>query len=250
MRLIAAALALALGTPGPAGAQASVNRATDAAITAPTAAALARAVAPSELMVPLEVDVGRQAILSLASLDDDAKALEAEYPGIWQAVWNRIEPEVRRYVEADYPKFWSRLEALYSSRLTESEAQALLAFYRSPTGQKMLRTMLAGQDSASFIAGVVSSENGTVSAEQLRSATQASRLKAVQSIGPADDEQLNALMNAISLDKFRAVGADTQRVTLEWVNEEDPAFDANLEKLMKAALEAHMAKGSPEKSSR
>ena len=249
MRLIAAALALALGVPAPAAAQAPANRSA-AAIAAPTAAALARAVAPAELMVPLEVDIGRQAILSLSSLDDDGKALEAEYPGIWQAVWNAIEPEVRRYVEADHPKFWTKLEGLYSSRLTEREGQGLLAFYRSPTGQKLLRTMLAGLDSPSLIAGVAGSDNGNLTAEQLKAATDAARLKVLQSMGPADEEQLNALMNVITLDKFRSVGADTQRLTLDWVNSEDPAFDAKLEKLMKAALEAHMSKGSPEKSSR
>ena len=243
-QLFAVGIAFAVGFATPAAGQGAASLPPEIAVAAPTSAALARTLAPAELMIPLEIDVGRKALLALPSMNEDAKTLETEYPGIWEAVWKAIEPQIRQYVEEDFPRFWSKLENLYSSRLTEREAQAILFFYRSPTGQKMLRTMLTGVDPAPLIAGIANSEDSTISAEQMRSATDTARLRVLQSLGPADQEQLKALMGSISLDKFRSIGAETQRLTLEWVNEDDPAFDAKVDPLVEAAMEKYIAERS------
>ena len=234
-------VALAAPLPGPTAAQAAASTTVEAPATAATAAALARTVAPAELMISLEVEVARKAILSLPTLDADAKALEVKYPGIWQAVWNAVEPKMRQSVETDFPSFWSRLEEIYLSRLTENEAQGILAFYRSSTGQKMLRATLTGFDAAPLIADLVKSEDSTITAEQMESAARRARLKGLQTIGPADEEQFTRLTKSVSLDKFRAIGAETQKLTAEWVNKDDPEGEAELQTLMEAAMEEHMS---------
>src|SRR5262245_24899214 len=107
--MIALLIALAAPAPAPVAAPPQVQSARAASITKATAAALARTVAPGDLMIPFELDQARKAILGLPEMDEGAKQLETDYPGLWAAVWAAMEPEMRRWVEADYPGFWGEL---------------------------------------------------------------------------------------------------------------------------------------------
>ena len=206
-----------------------------------TAAALARTVAPADITIALEVEQARKAILALPTIDEDAKQLESEFPGIYAAMWAAIEPEVRRSTEADYPDYWAALERMYLARLTEQEAQAVLAFFRSPTGQKLLRGMYGAMDAGSMMAEMVKSDSSTIDAKQMQSAVDAAKAKAVEQLGPEDQASLLTLVGSIDLEKFRALGAETQRITLEWVNKEDPEGEERLGKMMQDAMENYMA---------
>jgi hypothetical protein len=221
-----------------------------AAVSRTTAATLARTVAPADVMIPFEIDQARKGILGLPQMDEEAKQLESDYPGIWSAVWTAIEPEMRRWVEADYPAFWAALEQLYAARLTEQEAQALLTFYRSPTGQKLLRGMVQNFDASPILKDVLASPSSTVSAEQMSRVTNAAKSKAVATIGPEDTGEVMILMHYIDLEKFQSLGAETQKVTLDWVNKADPEGDKRLEELMRGAMERYMAAHLPAKKSK
>lgn len=216
------------------------------AVSQSTAATLARTVAPADLMIPMEVEQARKAVLALPTVDEDAKQLEQEYPGLYAAVWVAAEPEMRRSTEAEFPQFWAALEQLYLSRLTEREAQAVLAFFRSPTGQKLLRNMLGSFDVTPLI-GDMAKSKFKIDEQQMRSITDAAKAKAVQQIGPEDEASLLQLMASIDLEKFRAIGAETQKITLEWVNKEDPEGGEKLTKIMQAAMEEYMAAHPPKK---
>lgn len=246
MILFALVAALVAAAPAAAASAATLLAQSERSASASkgTAAALAQTVAPADLMIPLEMDVAKKAILAFPTLDADAKQLESQYPGIWSAVWIAIEPEVRRYVESDYPKFWSALEQLYLSRLSEAEAQALLAFYRTSTGQKLLRGLIQNLDAAPAVAEMVESRSGSVSAEQMTAITDRAKLRAVKEIGPEDESNLMTLVKTIDLVKFRSLGAETQKLTLDWVNAEDPEADAQIQSLMEAAMERYIAQTS------
>ena len=210
-----------------------------------TAAALARVVAPIELMLPAEVEQSRKAILALPTLDEDAKGLEAEYPGIYAALWAEIEPVMRRDAEAGFPSYWAALERLYLSRLTENEAQAVMRFFQSETGQKLIRTMYGGLDATPMVADMVKSDNYTIDEKQLKAMTDSAKAKAVKEIGPEDHGDLWILMASIKLDKFQALGAETQKLTLDWVNREDSEGDARLGKVMEEIMKRYMAAHPP-----
>lgn len=239
--LIAALVALA-ATGQPAQAVPPTAAPAAAPVRSETASALARTIAPADLMIPREMDVARKAILTLPTLDSDAKQLEQDYPGIWAAVWTASEPEMLRSVTADFPKFWGSLEQLYRSRLAESEAQAILTFYRSDTGQRLLRGMVDNFDATPLIADAAKSPTSTVSAEQMKVASEAAKAAALKRLQPGDTLEFLALMHFVELDKFKAIGAETQKLTLEWVNREDPEGDEKLQKIMQAAMKDYIAK--------
>lgn len=242
MPTIALAAALALAAPASPAAPAPYTPAqASVAVSKATAATLARTVAPADITIALEVDHARKAILALPTIDDDARQLEAEFPGIYAAMWAAIEPEVRRSTEADYPSYWAALENMYLARLSEQEAQAVLAFFRSATGQKLLRGMYGAMDTGPMLAEMVKTDSATIDAKQMQSAVDAAKAKAVGQLGPEDEASLLTLVASMDLGKFRALGAETQKITLDWVNKEDREGEEKLGKLMQDAMEQYMA---------
>lgn len=237
--LLAASSNPAMAAQVPAALQSPVSPAESKASRV-TAAALAQTIAPMNVMLPLEIEQARKMILALPTLDEDAKQLEEEYPGLYAAVWTAVEPEMRRQTEADYPSFWTMLEDLYIRRLTEQEAQAVLAFFKSPTGQKLTRSMYGSVDATPWLAEMVKSDSSTVSEAQMQKVIDAAKAKAVQQIGPEDEANLTALAAKISLEDFRSLGAETQKLTLDWVNREDPEGEEKIAKIMEAAMERYM----------
>jgi hypothetical protein len=212
-----------------------------AAVSAETAAALARTVAPADVMIPMEVEQARRAILAMPTVDEEARLTEQEYPGIFDAVWKAMEPEMLRSATAELPGFIAALEQLYRARLTEREAQGLIAFYRSATGQKLLRATYASFDGTAILAEMTKSDSPTIDAKQLQAVTDAAKAKAVQQMGPEDDGALLALAASINLKKAQDLGSETQRISLEWVNKEDPEGDERIAKIMEAATEKYVA---------
>jgi hypothetical protein len=242
MPTIALAAALALAAPAsPAAPAPNTPARASVAVSKATAATLARTVAPADITIALEVDHARKAILALPTIDEDARQLEAEFPGIYAAMWAAIEPEVRRSTEADYPSYWAALENMYLARLSEQEAQAVLAFFRSATGQKLLRGMYGAMDTGPMLAEMVKTDSATIDAKQMQSAVDAAKAKAVGQLGPEDEASLLTLVGAMDLGKFRALGAETQKITLDWVNKEDPEGEEKLGKLMQDAMAKYMA---------
>jgi hypothetical protein len=240
--LVAAGLAAVQSPASPGSSQLQKSAPQSAApVSDQTAKALARTVAPADLLLPVEIEQARKALLSLPTLDPDAKELESEYPGIWAAVWTASEPELRRSVEAGYPKLWSSLEQLYRARLTEDEADAILTFYRSDTGQRMLQGMVESLDGASVFAEVVKSPDSPMTPEQMRTMTEAAGAGAAKRLKSGDSVQFLQLMHYVDLDKFKLLGAETQKVTLDWVNAEDPEGDARLQAIMEEAMQDYMA---------
>jgi hypothetical protein len=242
MPTIALAAALALAAPAsPAAPAPNTPARASVAVSKATAATLARTVAPADITIALEVDHARKAILALPTIDEDARQLEAEFPGIYAAMWAAIEPEVRRSTEADYPSYWAALENMYLARLSEQEAQAVLAFFRSATGQKLLRGMYGAMDTGPMLAEMVKTDSATIDAKQMQSAVDAAKAKAVGQLGPEDEASLLTLVASMDLGKFRALGAETQKITLDWVNKEDPEGEEKLGKLMQDAMAKYMA---------
>ena len=210
------------------------------AVSRSTAAALAKAVAPMDILIPAELEQARKAILALPTLDEDAKQLEQEFPGIYAAIWAASEAEMKRQTEAGYPGFLAMLEQLYLARLTEREAQGVLTFFQSPTGQKLLRNVYGSFDAAPLVAEMAKSGSSIIDARQMQAATDAVKAKVVRQMGPEDEDSLLALSKAMELKKFREISAETQKISLEWVNRADPEGEERLGKIMEQATERYI----------
>ena len=189
----------------------------------------------------------REAFFAILKEDPDSKALESEYPGIYQDVWKAMEPVILKSVDDDMPKLWNRLARLYTERLTPAEIAGLRRFYATPTGQRMVRTMDEEADLAPMVEAITKSPDAPITTEVMRKSLAPARAAVVRQITPQDEAALTGLQKSISLPKLYALGAQVQRVTLEWMNEPDPEFDARLDALIEKRMERFMAEADAKK---
>jgi hypothetical protein len=213
----------------------------------PEALELAKLVEPAGESTTLALNAAKTGFFQVLKGSPDSAAMEAEYPGIYQAVWEAMEPLMRETLTADTPKLWTKLARLYTQRLTPSEIAGLRRFYSTPVGQKMIRAMSQQADLAPIIESASKSTNYTVSAEAFDK-TRASGIEAaVDTITPADHAALEDLAQSIPLPKLTALGPDVQRITLAWMNEPDPDLDARIEKVVEERMIRFMAEADKKK---
>jgi hypothetical protein len=235
--LTAAAMATAAAYAPAAGAQAPV--AASAPQTDSPALLLARLVVPLEAFIAAELELARAGILKLPELDKDAEALEKEYPGVHAAMWTAMEPEMRVYLNADVPNLWKSLVGVYEEMLSPREIRALRDFYATPTGQRMIHNNGAKSDPTALLQAAIAGTGLTP--EAFNKSNAEARAAFAKTVSEADRPALDQLGAAVPPPKLHAVGQQVMRVTLAWINKEDPAFDARLEGKIGPMIEKFMA---------
>lgn len=218
-----------------------VQQAPSAAVQQDKAAALAELVAGTEVTLSLELGFAKQAFDAVMATDADLKTMIDENPGLQAAVWAAVEPEIRRSSIEGNPAFLARIAALYRSRLTATELDAVYAFFEGPTGQKLVKAMYGGINPQPVIAEAMAG-SGDISGSAIVEAADAGRTKALSTIGPEDEPALATLTRAVSTQKLQALGAEVQKLTLDYVNEDDPVLDAKIEAVIEAAFRDYFAK--------
>lgn len=207
----------------------------------PAAMRLARLVQPEDQGNAVVIAAAREGFIKALAEDPGNAALEAQYPGIQQAVWAAMEPLLRESIPADIPKLWVRLARVYTERLTPPEIEGLHRFYSTPAGQKVIRAMNEEADLAPIIASAAKSPDSTVSAEALAQAQAPARAAAARAIADGDEAVVAELAKVVPLPKLLALGVEVQRVTLEWMNEPDPEFDARLTAAIEETMTRYIA---------
>ena len=207
---------------------------------------LARLLAPRDTMIPLNMKWAEKSIEDLPKLDAEAGEFEREYPGVHQAMWLAAKDELRAQLESGLPDLWTRLEQLYLAEMTEPEIRALIAFYKTPTGKRLIEGMYGNSDLQPVIESMATSEDGSISEQSVRAATEEAKRKTVTAAN-IDPKDIMPLVGAMPLAKMRAVGEKVQQVTLEWVNKEDPEQQERINKLMLEAAERFTESKAPAK---
>lgn len=203
---------------------------------------LARLVRPLD-SAEIEVRNAKVAFYAEGREDQDLKALEADYPGILDAMWEACEPILRRYSEQEDPALIARLSDLYVARLTRSEIDALIRFYSTPTGEKLVRTMYESADYRPILRA--SLDDRATTAEDIGEVQKNARGAVLKSVTEADHAALEDLGRSISLTKANALGAEVRQLMASWMNEPDSEMDAAIEAALLPAMEDYMAKATP-----
>jgi len=200
---------------------------------------LAKLTAPLELLVEGQMRVFHQALLAGFRSEPDAVKLEADYPGIADAIWIAVAPEVERSWRADIPAYWNRVANAYAVRLNAREIEALHNFYSSPVGQEAVRGMYRNFDATPVIDEMISSDVAQISSGQFRAAARNAAEKTVETMAAEDLRAAEVLLRVIPREKIQSVKTEMQRLALEESNRVDPDFDLRIEVIMKEAIERY-----------
>ena len=241
MRLRHLFLAIILSATWPDPALAQAEAASQAQPGAEAAFKLATLVVPDDL-ADIEVRRAREAIYAGFRADEGLVELENEYPGLHDAMWHAVEPILRDYSAKSGPGLVARLRDLYAARLSREEIDAFIAFYSTPTGKRLIRTVYENADYAPFVEAGLADRATT--AEDIGRVQQSARAAVAESLTEADRAALEELVRSISLTKANALSAEIRQITADWLNEPDPEMDALIEEAVVSAAERHMAKVS------
>lgn len=206
------------------------------------AVALAELVSPHDLFVSQVVRGGREAFLALGSGDSELAALERLHPGLIDAVWTAVAPEFTSYGEKLLPAHRAGLAGLYRARLTPAEVAAVHIFFSSDTGKKLVRQMYTANVQP-VIDELIAAPGEDVSAGSYDRVQRSIIDQATRSLSKADATALEQLTRTVCLSKMGELGAEVERVSLELINQRDPAFEARIGKIAAAAMNRFVSKG-------
>ncbi|MGH6705192.1 MAG: DUF2059 domain-containing protein [Sphingomicrobium sp.] len=178
---------------------------------------------PKELMLHAVLTGWEKGV---AEQDEDYQAdLEAIQPGLGAKLAERGKAELVTLVAEQIPQMHERLAALFAGNCTEEELKSLIAFYSSPAGAKMIRS-------------ITMSDSGeeAFDDEQLTTAeaTSANRKAAKEAVKLLDgDEWLAAVKFSVSPGGrvVKALGPQVQAISAEWMTRLMADFGKRIESI-------------------
>jgi len=101
------------------------------------APALARLIYPEALNGAITTYTIANIVTPTYHADPSLQALEADHPGIIDAMVAAMRPEFERARRDALPRLWAATSAVYAADLTPDELRRAMAFYTSPVGQRL-----------------------------------------------------------------------------------------------------------------
>lgn len=176
--------------------------------------------------------------------DPNIAALEKERPGVVKAMIAAMEPVILRHMKIELPRLWERVTPIYAT-LGESDLREAMAFYRSPTGARVIDIMMAEVDYAPLFRGMAESGDYEVRSEDVNATLMTGASKVSAGLTPEQRAATVAFGASPAGRRIIALTPQVNAAMLTWTNEPSPALDAELEKVAVAALTDFMARPKP-----
>lgn len=117
------------------------------------------------------------------------RALEFQFPGITAVAIKAEEEVVVPGTIALLPGIHAALANVICARITAQELSALLAFYRSPVGIKVINGIADGTDFSAIAQKNINDENAVVTEQDIKSATSSAAMPGILQSFTKDDMQ-------------------------------------------------------------
>ncbi len=224
-REIAAALsALTLLIAAPSSAQPSAATAAADSAHAERALKLAQ-ILNSEANIIGDEKSDEQAIAIMSQFvasSAELSALEKETPGFMLALGREILPIANRSMRERLPGLHRRQAALYGATFSLAELDVLIEFYGSPTGAKLITVLMAKVKPTAMIAEASKSEDFTFGEQAALKDIRSTVPDIMRSMTKDDNAALVRFAQSGLAPKIRAMAAQTQKIAIDWMNEEAP----------------------------
>lgn len=164
------------------------------------------------------------------------------HPGLDKAIIAAAKPIMEADLRKDLPAIRQRYGRFYQAHLQPVEIRQLLAFYRSPTGAKVIAGMFAGLDLQSIAANVAQNEGTEVRPSDLSDALKATTRRILPAFDDSDRAALLTFMGTSAFRRLQQVNPKIMALHAEIANESDPELDTALDEAMEKAIEDFIAK--------
>lgn len=204
------------------------------------ARALAELMTPTALMVESNMKAWEAGIQAAIDADPSTQKLEAAYPGIIAASIEAARPVGRRYCKR-YVKLMSEHKAgLIAAQMSLAEIDEAIGLYGRPSWRRFV-TRMAGnvkmdrvaKDSAASVRET--GKPGLTKDGIGATLNDAARTAGEQTSGE-DQIELMRLSRSAFMPKIKAIAVESDRQSLAWANNPEPAVLAEQKNAMQAAM--------------
>jgi hypothetical protein len=177
--------------------------------------------------------------------DPTFKSLEKNYPGISRAMIDAMRPIVTEQVMGTLPALWDSLGTIYAEELTAAELDEVLAFFRTPTGGRMIENIAREADFGAAMQEMLSGGQTEMTETSLGASLATGAVNTVRKLNDEDRKILTNFGWTAAGAKLSAAKKRVLPTLTAWSNQTDPAIDARMEKAMTGVVEKFMGKETP-----
>ena len=170
----------------------------------------------------------------LFGTNEEMKDAESNYPGIGTELADAVLPIINGYMRARLPQLHETQTALYTRTFSSSELETLIAFYASPTGQKVIQLMNASLKPKAMLAKAQASEDFKITSSSALSDIRDTGPAILAGLKPEDHFVLQKFGRSGLVDRMKAVAPQTQTIALEWMAEYAPGEEAETDMIVQA----------------
>lgn len=169
-------------------------------------------------------------------------AIEKDHPGAAAAVIAAISPVMIDYTVRSLPDMWRAIAPVYARRLDADELRTLLAFYRGPTGRRVIDIMGRGADYGATLSRMMNDRSNTVTTSDLTGGAAPGISDVIRSASEDDRKAMVALMQTSAGRKLPDTTREVMAVVAAYSSRPDPALEKRIETLTVDTLTKHMKK--------
>jgi hypothetical protein len=130
------------------------------------------------------------------------------------------------------PDLQQRQAEIYSKHYSVSEIVTLVTFYKSPTGQKLMRSLAANVEPIAMLEEAKKSDDMTISAEAVLADQRRAVPKMLEAMNAEDERVLTEFGRSGLIPRLHKLGPVTQQIILDWQNEYAPGEEEMIEKVI------------------
>lgn len=227
IRAAAALLLAAAAATAPAPAFAQSTATADPARRA-LAFELAKLLNPeAPIMAALDKAFG-ESLPAMLLADPQMKEMEARYPGLATAMADAMRPILLGYLRESVPVLWDRTAVIYSE-LSEADLRVLIAFYRSPTGARIIELMSSGAELGPMLEAMMADDARETTGQALTATTRQAANAAVRKLTPAQVQEAARFAQTPAARRAIALQPRMAAMMAEWANNPSPEVQAEME---------------------
>ena len=208
--------------------------------TAEVALKLARILSPDEAQVAAAVRMIDTSMGPAFRADPDFQALEAEYPGLLDAILAELRPAIERFTRSELPAYHQKVADLLSSRFTRAEIEDITQFYLTPTGQKLVTGMAANADAGAMMSEIIADPDKPTSYSAIAKDHGTAAEATLKQVDKSDEGALLELAAKPYFAKLAALGPAMRKLDQDFSNEPAPAFEAEVGAIIEAVIARFM----------
>lgn len=168
--------------------------------------------------------------------NEDFQVLETKHPGFTDAVLEQFKVALARYTKESLPGYYDRIATLLASHLRADEIDDLAAFYRTPTGQKLLRGVAENVTVDAVLAEVAADPDKPTSLSAVAADHKAMAEAAKKLVDKSDEPALIALAKKPYFGRVQAIIPEMRKLERDFMNEPAPEFEKDIERIVTDTL--------------